>query len=581
MTMTGRISTGVSLSVQTARTVFLAGVALCALMTSPLLAADIEAKSKIEAVTVYPDGAIVRREVELDLPQGSNLLIFRGLPASIDPASLRVEGQATGSLTLGAVESRMTPADTGKPGSTNEEALKSLRLDREKYGADMEAIEGRRAMIQRFSQSGPERQGDQTKGLEVEKWAAAWDAVGTALGKANDDLRRVRGLIRETDEKIRAIEMAEGARRGRPVPEREFTVALDASTAVKGRLVLSYRVSGALWRPAYDARLETGEGGKNAQMVLVRRALVSQRTGEDWGDVALTLSTTRASRGTAVPEVNPQRVAFFELPPPMPMGATLRRQSINEAAIADSAQKSAAPAAAPAPESKTRLEAISVAQAELDSSGFQASYRIAGRLTVPRDGAEKSFAIQSRTLQPEILIRAAPALDPTAFLEAAFINTDDSPLLAGEVSLMRDGSFAGRGRLGFTAAGDKVLLGFGADDRVKVTRVPVRRRETEPSLLGSTKSDTREFKIVIRNLHDFAVKASVVDQIPYSEAANITVEALANITPPTEKTVQDKRGVSAWTYDLKPGEEKEIRVGYRIRWPSDRELVFESMPLPR
>ena len=50
---------------------------------------------------------------------------------------------------------------------------------------------------------------------------------------------------------------------------------------------------------------------------------------------------------------------------------------------------------------------------------------------------------------------------------------------------------------------------------------------------------------------------------------------LANMTPPTERNVQDKRGVMAWTYEMKPGEEREIRTGFRLRWPGDRELVLE------
>ena len=175
--------------------------------------------------------------------------------------------------------------------------------------------------------------------------------------------------------------------------------------------------------------------------------------------------------------------------------------------------------AAPVP---ARQEAVklAVAEAALETNGFQASYRIPGKLTVPRDGSEKSFAIQSREMQPELLVKSAPALDPTAYLEAAFTNSEEAPLLGGDVNLIRDGAYIGRGRLAFTAPGDKVSLGFGADDRVKVTRVPVRRRETEPSLLGSTKSDTREFKTTVRNLHDFAVKTVIIDQMPFSDAAS-------------------------------------------------------------
>ena len=61
----------------------------------------------------------------------------------------------------------------------------------------------------------------------------------------------------------------------------------------------------------------------------------------------------------------------------------------------------------------------------------------------------------------------------------------------------------------------------------------------------------------------------------------ITVESLpAQTTPPTEKQVGDKRGVSAWTFDLAPGAEKEIKVAYRIKWPGDREVTYAPQPGP-
>lgn len=556
------------------RGMLLAGVAIGA-MAGPALAADIEAVSRIDGVVVYPDGAIVTRSVEIDLPQGNNMLVFRGVPLSVDPASLRLEGKATGALSLGAVESRLRPVDPAKAVSETEAQLRPLREERERLIATIDAHDGRKAMIQRFAQSGPER-GEKAGGLDVAQWSGAWEAVGVALAKVNEDLRVARERQRDLETRIKAIELSETARRSKVAPEREFVVALDAAQAVKGQLTLSYRVAGASWQPAYDARLTTGEGGKAGGLTLARRALVSQRTGEDWSGVDVTLSTVRAAQGTAAPEVQPQRVSFFEVPVVMsaPRPAAMAADKMMRAQVAESSAKAEAPAAAP----QVRLAAT---EATLESGGFQASYRIPGKLTVPSDGSQKSFLIQSREIQPELVVRSAPALDPTAYLEAAFVNSEEAPLLAGTVNLMRDGAYIGRGRIAFTAPGDKVSLGFGADDRVKVSRVPLRRRETEPGILGSTKSDTREFKITVRNLHDFAIKTVIVDQIPFSEAANLVVEPLATNTPATDKTVQDKRGVMGWSYDLKPKEDREIRLGYRMRWPSDRELIMEPAPNPR
>ena len=78
------------------------------------------------------------------------------------------------------------------------------------------------------------------------------------------------------------------------------------------------------------------------------------------------------------------------------------------------------------------------------------------------------------------------------------------------------------------------------------------------------------------------LKVTVLERTPFSENSAITIETLtAQTTPPTEKQVGDKRGVSSWTFDLPPGGEKEIRLAYRIKWPGDREVSYEEQPLPQ
>jgi hypothetical protein len=45
-------------------------------------------------------------------------------------------------------------------------------------------------------------------------------------------------------------------------------------------------------------------------------------------------------------------------------------------------------------------------------------------------------------------------------------------------------------------------------------------------------------------------------------------------TAPTEKDVRNRRGVMAWSLEVAPGEAKEIRVAWRVRWPADKAVVF-------
>ncbi len=79
-----------------ARSLF--SLAATAIFPAGASAGEIEAASKIDAVTVYPDAAIVTRVAEVDLSQGDNVLVFNGLPLALDPASLRVEGAADAAL---------------------------------------------------------------------------------------------------------------------------------------------------------------------------------------------------------------------------------------------------------------------------------------------------------------------------------------------------------------------------------------------------------------------------------------------------------------------------------------------------
>jgi uncharacterized protein (TIGR02231 family) len=236
-------------------------------------------------------------------------------------------------------------------------------------------------------------------------------------------------------------------------------------------------------------------------------------------------------------------------------------------------------AAAPAPVAAEEHEAV------LETGAFQASYAIPGKVSVPQDGAPKSVRIASATFSPTLAAKAAPVLDPTAYLEASFVNEGDAPLLPGQVSLTRDGTFVGRGSMKLVAPGEKVSLGFGADDQVKVTRVPLKREAAGPGFLGSSRTDEQAFKINVKNLHPFPLTVTVEDRVPYSENADIKVDLLPSTTPPSVKDVEDRRGVLAWTSEFAPGQEKAINLAYRLTWPADKKIVVgggvSPMPLPR
>jgi uncharacterized protein (TIGR02231 family) len=532
-------------------------------------AADMDVASRIDAVTVYPDAASVTRTGQLDLPAGTSTVTFRGLPIGIDPNSLRFEASAGAQVLIGSVELRPSAATT-RPETNVDARLRSLRSDREAWQTTLDALEAKRAMIVRYSQAGPEKLSAEAKPLDIGQWQTAWDTVGQALAKIGDELRAAQGKAREIDEDIQALEKS---RQHAPVvATRDVVVSLDATDAAKLDARLTYRIAAAGWQPLYDARLDTGATSDKPMLALVRRAAGTQRTGEDWTGVALTVSTVRSRRGTSAPDLPGQRLAFWEPPRALPADA----QAVPAPMAAQSTLSQRSLAVAPKAEAAPAVEQ----ESQVDAGAYQASFQIPGRIDIPGDGSLKSFRIATQQFTPDLSIKSAPAVDDTAYLQAHVTNTGDAPLLPGAVNLTRDGVFVGSGRLPLVATGEPTDLGFGADDNVKVLRVPVRRKENEPTWYGQTKSEQREFRTTVKNLHRFKVSVTILDRMPYSENTAITVDALPPpaTTPPTDKAVGDRRGVMAWSFDLAPSESREIRLGYRMKWPADRDILWQTVP---
>ena len=79
--------------------------------------------------------------------------------------------------------------------------------------------------------------------------------------------------------------------------------------------------------------------------------------------------------------------------------------------------------------------------------------------------------------------------------------------------------------------------------RVRHTIAEEKRAET--GIITSSKTDTRNYHITVKNLHARAIPVAVIDQMPVSQNADIKVELLGK-TAPTKRDLDDKRGVLAW-----------------------------------
>ena len=281
-------------------------------LSSHAQAADIAALSRISAVTVYPDGATVTRQIEAEIVPGSSTIVVKDLPSSIDPLSLRIEGSADEPLAIASVDTKIMPGQASAPNDVTAR-LEALTAQRRAVQGRIEAAEVQKSAVQRYAQAGPDALAEEGKPFEPADWSKAWAAIGDGMEKVNDRLFPLLTEAQRLDAEIQAIGRAQAPLSSR-APRYEARIAVDVGTASKVKLTLTYQVRGARWTPLYDARLATT--GDKPKLQFSRRASIAQRTGEDWQGVVLRVSTTRLNRGTNAPAVNSSLVTLRDLNQP-------------------------------------------------------------------------------------------------------------------------------------------------------------------------------------------------------------------------------------------------------------------------
>src|ERR1700712_122727 len=130
-------------------------VVLAGLACARAQAADLDAASVVDAVTVYPDGASVTRVVTLDLPAGDHSAILRDFPLTLDPSSLRVEGEAGAKLTIGAIDARPPRAVPPVNQSEIDRRIEALKDESSNLQGAIAAAEARRKFAERFAETAP------------------------------------------------------------------------------------------------------------------------------------------------------------------------------------------------------------------------------------------------------------------------------------------------------------------------------------------------------------------------------------------------------------------------------------------
>ncbi len=546
-------------------------LAALALAAAPSLAAPLPAQSSIHAVTVYTDRAIVTRTAPLDLAAtGTVEVTFDKLPANLLDQSLQVSGRGAAQVTILDVTARaayvdFTPNERVKAIEDEVRTLGKQRRVLDDRAKVLKLQEGSLAKLESAATAAPSK--DSAPRLTIEESAKLLAFLEEQRGKLTAERQTLDTQLEDLAAKVEAAQRKLNELRG--AGGRSFktvTVRLDAATAGKLDLALSYTVPGASWTPSYDARVNSNE----KTVALAYYGLVRQNTGEDWKDVALTLSTARPSMGGAAPEVRPWTVDVW-VPRPEPLATTfgsggreMRMKTVSAPAAAGAVMMQAMATDAVAEKDAT------FATASVDQTATSASFKIAALSSVPSDNSPQKIPVTTAALAANPDYLTTPKLQPAAFLTAKVANTSEFPLLGGAMAVFLDGTFVATSALRTVMPEEKFELALGVDEGISVKHKRVKRFAEDTGLTNSGKRVTYEYLLTLQNNKKAAVRVVVADQIPVSRNEKIVVKQLA---PDAKEFKPTAEGALKWTLDLKPGEKRELTVKFSLDHPNDVQVT--------
>jgi hypothetical protein len=588
------------------------------------------AASRITHVTVYPDSALVTREVEVPAGAGTIELVVSPLPERTVNSSLYSESAEGIRVLTTRFRTRPVKENTREEVRKLEDEVKKLQTNARKIQADMEACKQNMALLgklENFTTVSTQHATEKGK-LDSEATIALAKYLMDGRGEKTKEMV---GLQQQLENNAEQLEFVQRKLRdlsaGTSKTERDAVIVVDKANGAAGKVRLNYLVDAASWRPQYKFR--SGKELKE-KVQLEYLAAIMQQTGEDWSGVNLVLSTAQPMLNAAPPDL--QMLAVAVVPHGAPKGGSIARiPQPNQPAAqmpGNSMDQGANLGAIPNPQGlasaadleNTAKDLRRRAQQELNqrkgragneiwnyagaldqardlvlnpegrisgkekprasqNEGPSVTYHLNARLTVPSRNDEQVIEVAKIDMMPEYFYKAVPVLTPHVYRQANLTNKSDYVLLPGEATMYNGTDFVGRMNLPLVAIGEQFTIGFGAEPQLQVNRQMIDKAR---SMQGGNQVLKYEYRILVNSYKKDRVKLQVWDRLPFAENETMGV-SLVKASPEVSKDslyVREDRphNLLRWDLEVDPAMngEKAQTIQYEFKLELDKQMTIGS-----
>ena len=201
---------------------------------------------------------------------------------------------------------------------------------------------------------------------------------------------------------------------------------------------------------------------------------------------------------------------------------------------------------------------------------FGYEFDIKQLLTLPDGGKTTTTEIVRHQLPASYEYRGIPKIDKESFLVADATDWQKLNLMEGEANVYFDNSFVGKSILDPNVSSDTLHFSMGRDQSIRVQRTKVSESSTR-RFFGSNQEQTLKWRITVKNNRQESVNITVFDQAPISR--NTSIEVIMEEL--SDGQFDKKTGIIKWSLQLKPGEQRDLILQYKVKYPKNRRLTIE------
>ena len=566
---------------------------------------------------VYRSGAEMVHSARARLAQGSNELIIDDVSTTLNPASIRVN--CTGNVTIMSVtfsKDYLQPETVSPFIKKLQDSIEALAKEQGRLNILTKSDEQALELLNSNKNIGGSQNGVSAAELAkmMDYYRQQQVLLRTELGGFADKAARLKSIRESLQNQIAEEEAKNTKTSGR--------ILLQLLSPLGGTydFTVSYLTTEAHWEPAYDLKVT----GSNDPLQLLYKARLVQSSGIDWKHVKLSLSTSLPSQGGNAPVLKARFLRFAEALAYLGYS----NMSVSNTLAGRVGGVSVASGASGADRTDTEirirgLSSVGLGQPLYIVDGTEMSgddylkldpnmigdiqvlkgdpatnlygTRAASGVVVvtlkngmgdyvgindnqldvvfdidipydiPSNGKEQGVVLKEYKLPCTYQYYAAPVADKETYMLGQMQGWEKLNLLPGEASIMVEGTYIGQSFIDPRSTQDTLNLTLGRDKRIVVTREKV-NDFSSVKFLGSNKKEVFTYEITVRNNKKEKVQLLLKDQYPISTDKDIEDELLES----GGAIVNKDTGVLTWRVELAPGESRQYRISYSVKYPKDK-----------